>query len=79
MAEGLYFSCTNIFTYAAMLGILWYGGSLVLEKSLTTGQLTSFMLYAMQMTGNSSAISYAINSLVTALGVAEKLFSYVDY
>jgi len=37
VAEGGYFSCTNIFTYAAMLTILWYGGSLVLKNELSTG------------------------------------------
>ena len=48
--ESCYFVTTNVFTYAAMLAILWYGGSLAVNKEITTGELTAFMLYSMQLT-----------------------------
>ena len=35
--------------YAAMVSILWFGGNMILQGSLTVGRLTSFLSYVLQV------------------------------
>lgn len=79
MVESVYYTLTNIFDYLAMMVILWYGGSQVLNNKITVGQLTSFMLYCTFLQQNSSAVSFSINNILVAIGVAQNLFKYSEY
>lgn len=74
-----FFSITQLITYGIILVVCWYGGYLIVNDEITSGELTSFMLYAMFLSQSSNAISWGLNSLITAVGAAEKLFGYLDY
>ena len=37
IVESIYYTITNIFDYLAMIVILWYGGSQVLNNNVTVG------------------------------------------
>lgn len=62
----------------AILGVLWCGGTMVMNKELTAGELTSFSLYTITMSVGLLSTGGTINMLVTAVGVAENLFKIMD-
>lgn len=77
--EALLFSFIMLIINAAILIVLWYGGILVIHSQMTSGQLASFIFYALFLAGSSSAVASAMNQLVTASGVCERLFELMDY
>ena len=64
--------------FCTILGVLWYGGYLVLENDLSLGDLTSFILYTINMSTSLLMVGGQINLVITAIGVSEKLFQMID-
>lgn len=77
--ESFFFSLIIVLINVAVLVVLWYGGSLVLKAELSSGQLASFIFYALFMASSSTAITSAITQLITASGVCERIFELMDY
>lgn len=40
---------TVIIVYGCVLGVLWYGGSMVINEDLSVGDLSSFILYTLAL------------------------------
>ena len=59
----------------AILLVLWYGGTLVRSGELTTGSLTSFMLYTLTVAMAFAFISSLYGDFMQALGASGKLES----
>jgi ABC-type bacteriocin/lantibiotic exporter with double-glycine peptidase domain len=53
--------------YLAMLLVLWYGGTLVIEKRLSPGTLTAFLLYTIYIATGLSVLSGLISEWLTAV------------
>jgi ABC-type bacteriocin/lantibiotic exporter with double-glycine peptidase domain len=49
LTQGGFAGVVGLLGYAAILCVLWYGGMLVCRNELTTGRLTSFMLYSVSV------------------------------
>jgi len=79
LTESLMISSVMLIINAAILVVLWYGGVLVLRSEMTSGELTSFVFYALFLAGSSSMVASAMTQLVTASGVCERLFELMDY
>ncbi|EGR30239.1 hypothetical protein IMG5_137140 [Ichthyophthirius multifiliis] len=82
IANALFFTIQNTFiSNIGILIILWYGGSIVAEQTgdLSSGDLASFILYSTSLATNSSAISYGISSIVSAMGALERIFEMLNY
>ena len=62
----------------AFAAILYFGGSLVLEGSLSTGTLTSFLLYAMRIGAAMAGLAATFTSLSAAVGATERVFQLLD-
>ena len=57
--------------------VLFYGGKLVIEKSLSPGDLVSFMLYQQSLSAQFNTIGSIWTGIAGALGAAEKVFRLV--
>lgn len=67
--------------FLAMLGLvamMWWGAHSVFEGSVTTGQLTQFMIYTLMATNSLTSISEVLGSLQTVAGATERLIELLD-
>ena len=62
----------------AVLGVLGYGGSLVLAGTITAGDLTGFVLYSFLMAGNLSALTALYGDGVRAMAASNRVFEILD-
>ena len=51
---------------------------LYLGRSLTVGELTSFVLYTITLTTGLTSVSGLMNQVVSAMGVCESIFEIMD-
>ncbi|MGE3066182.1 MAG: ABC transporter transmembrane domain-containing protein [Hyphomicrobiaceae bacterium] len=58
---------------ASVVGILWFGASLVVSNSMTGGRLGQFVLYALLAAGAVAELSEVWGELAQAAGAAERL------
>ena len=61
-------------TIVALVGMVWWGAKSVSEGSVSTGQLTQFMIYALMATNAFTLMSEVLGSLQTVSGATERLF-----
>ncbi len=57
----------------AVATVLWFGGQKVITGSLSAGELSSFVFYAVLVAGSTGAISEVIGDLQRAAGAVERL------
>ena len=67
-----------IFGNGLVLGVLYYGGHLVITGDLSIGGLTSYVLYTITLTVGITSASAVLNQIISALGVCEKIFEIID-
>ncbi len=74
----LFTSAVTFAGYAAVALVLWYGGRLVVEGSMTVGDLTSFILYTLLVAFSFGAIGSLWADFMRATGAAERVFDLMD-
>jgi ATP-binding cassette, subfamily B, bacterial MsbA len=72
--RGLFFGAITFATFAGCLAVLWQGGRLVLEGSLTAGALVSFLLYTVYVAGSVGALAGYFTGYQEAVGAATRVF-----
>ena len=65
--------------FGAIVLMLWVGGRLVLEGSLTPGDLVAFLLYAVTIAGAIMSLAGFWGNLQEAAGAAERIFEFIEY
>jgi ATP-binding cassette subfamily B protein len=75
---GAFMGVASFAAYAAAALVLWYGGRLVSEGSLTVGGLTSFLVYTLLVGLSLGGLSDLWAELNTASGAAAKVFELLD-
>jgi ATP-binding cassette, subfamily B (MDR/TAP), member 10 len=68
----------HISSQGAVLCVLGYGASLVLEGAITAGDLTGFVIYSLLMAGNLSSLSSIYSDLVRAVAASNRVFAILD-
>lgn len=63
---------------AAILGVLGMGGSMVLENSITAGDLTGFVMYSLLMSGNLSSLTSIYGDMVRAMAASTRVLELID-
>jgi ABC-type multidrug transport system fused ATPase/permease subunit len=63
---------------AAILGVIGYGGSLVLDGSISAGDLTGFVMYSLILAGNLSGLTSVYSDLVRAMAASNRVFAILD-
>jgi subfamily B ATP-binding cassette protein MsbA len=74
-------SLTGTVTFAAfgaVVVVLWEGGRLVLDGSLTPGTLVAFLLYAVTISGAVTSLAGFYGNLNEAAGAARRIFEILD-
>ncbi|TKR93709.1 hypothetical protein L596_008119 [Steinernema carpocapsae] len=63
---------------AILVGVLFYGGHLVLSDRMEGKSLITFLLYQMQLGENLYNLGYVFTGLMEAVGASRKVFEYMD-
>lgn len=63
---------------AAVLAVLGYGASMVLEGTITAGDLTGFVMYSLLLAGNLSSLTSVYSDLVRAMASSQRILSILD-
>lgn len=64
--------------YAAIAGVLWFGGNMLVEGTISIGELTSFLLYTLTVAFSLAALSSLYEDFMKALGASERVFELMD-
>ena len=76
--RGFFMALIMFVSFAALAGILWFGGNEVLSGRLSPGQLFSLPLCIILATGPVSALSGLYAQLQESSGAARRLFEILD-
>lgn len=63
---------------AAILGVIGYGGTIVLDGTISAGDLTGFIIYSLLLAGNLSNLTAVYSDLVRALAASNRIFDILD-
>jgi ATP-binding cassette, subfamily B, bacterial MsbA len=74
VTRGLFFSLIGFATYTGSVVVLWMGGRMVLDGSLTAGTLVSFLLYAGTAANAVGGIGHLWSAYQEATGAAGRVF-----
>ncbi len=66
------------FSFGSIAIVLWFGGHLVLDGKMTSGELSSFIFYSILSATSLVAISQVMGQLQTASGATERLFELLQ-
>ena len=76
--RAMLFGVVGFVAFAAVVGVLWQGGRLVLENVLTPGALVSFLLYAITVAAAVGSLASLFGSYQEAIGAAQRVFELLD-
>ena len=68
----------SLLGYGAVAVILWFGGSMVMEGTMSAGELTAFLLYTFLVAFALGALSGLWTDFMKASGSAERVFHLLD-
>ncbi len=68
----------NLIANLGMIGVLWYGGRLVISGELTMGALVAFMMYVSQVIAPVRQLGMIIPAVAIASAAAERVFDVLD-
>jgi ATP-binding cassette subfamily B protein len=74
----LFLPVVEVFTSVALALILWYGGGEVVQRSMTIGTITAFMLWARRFFRPIQDLSEKYNLLQGAMASSERIFALLD-
>ena len=68
----------QVVVFASVIGILWFGGNMVHEGTLTVGKLTSFMTYSFQILMSLMMLSMVLMMMSRAVASAERIIEVLE-
>ncbi|CAD8175805.1 unnamed protein product [Paramecium pentaurelia] len=79
--NGCYQASSALFTQLGSLIVLWYGGKLAMNNTaeLSAGDLTTIVLYSIQLSTSSSNISESFAKIVSATGAFEGVLDMLKW
>ncbi|KAI1097037.1 hypothetical protein F5B19DRAFT_435588 [Rostrohypoxylon terebratum] len=76
--DASYFSGTSWMGNMTIIGLLWFGGNLVRDGIMTTGDLTTFVMYAFWAGGGLFGVANFYSELMKGVGAATRIFELQD-
>jgi ABC transporter fused permease/ATP-binding protein len=64
--------------YGAIAVVLWFGGNMLVDGTISIGELTSFLLYTLTVAFSLGALSGLYEDFMKALGASERVFELMD-
>jgi len=78
MGHGGFIGVVGGLGQVTVVGLLWYGGELVLTGEMTAGRLITFMMYAINMGGSLAVFAGLFSAFMDALGASSRTFDIID-
>ncbi len=78
VAHAIYYPVVDILSNLAVAGILWWGGTSVLQGRLTAGVVVAFILYAQRFFRPIQDLSEKYNLMQSAMASSERIFKLLD-
>ncbi|XP_011009427.1 PREDICTED: ABC transporter B family member 25-like [Populus euphratica] len=75
---GLFFGGLNAASTLSVIIVVIYGANLTITGSMTTGALTSFILYSLTVGGSISGLSGLYTTAMKAAGASRRVFQLLD-
>lgn len=79
VARALLTGTVTLTAFGAIVLVLWEGGRLVLDGTLTPGTLVAFLLYAVTIAGAVTSLASFWGNLQEASGAARRIFDLLDH
>ncbi|OTB05263.1 hypothetical protein M426DRAFT_320078 [Hypoxylon sp. CI-4A] len=76
--DAAYFSGTSWMGNMTIIALLWFGGNLVRDGIMTTGDLTTFVMYAFWAGGGLFGVANFYSELMKGVGAATRIFELQD-
>lgn len=73
-----FFGILTFCAFGGVVAVLWQGGRLVLEGTLTAGALVSFLLYALYVAGAVGSLGSLFGAYQEAVGAARRTFDLLE-
>ena len=64
--------------YGAIAAVLWFGGTMLVDGTISIGELTGFLLYTLTVAFSLGALSSLYEDFMKALGASERVFELMD-
>lgn len=78
LAYGLFGGGIGGVATLSFVAIVWYGGTLVISGEITSGVLTSFLLYSLTIGGALAGLAGLFGDLMKAVGANDRVFQLLD-
>ncbi|QGU32391.1 ABC transporter transmembrane domain-containing protein [Thermochromatium tepidum] len=78
LASALLSAIATLLTFGAIGVVLWIGGHRVLEGTLSGGELSAFLFYAIVVAGAVGSLSDLIGQLLRGAGASERLIELLE-
>ncbi|KNC83468.1 hypothetical protein SARC_04277 [Sphaeroforma arctica JP610] len=76
--QGLFLGCSFFIGNGVLLTVVGLGGNMVINNTLSVGQLTAFCLYAGMLSGSVSEVTESASGILRAQGSASRLFQLLE-
>ena len=76
--RALFTSSVTFVAFGTLAFVLWQGGRLVLDGTLSAGELVSFLLYTLTVAGAIGTFTGLYSQLQEALGASRRIFELLD-
>uniref|UniRef100_A0A7S2V8Y6 ATP-dependent transporter ycf16 n=1 Tax=Entomoneis paludosa TaxID=265537 RepID=A0A7S2V8Y6_9STRA len=76
--QALFDGSVHVAANGAILCVLGYGGSLVMQGSITAGDLTGFLMYSLLLAGNVSSLSSSFTEFSKAVAGFDRIMDIMD-
>ena len=78
LAYGSFSGAMYLLANAALIGVLFYGGRLVLQAQLSVGDLLSFVMYTIALAASMGMITSLFSDFMKAVGASKRVFDLID-
>lgn len=78
VTEGVFYAGSFFLSQGALVLVMLLGGKMVMTGAITPGNLTSFCMYALALTGNTAEMTEAAGGFMKAQGAGARLFNLLN-
>jgi subfamily B ATP-binding cassette protein MsbA len=76
--RGVFFGVITFCAFGGVVAVMWQGGRLVLDGTLTPGSLVQFLLYAITVAASVGALASLFGSYQEAVGAVKRVFELLE-
>ncbi|MCX2744585.1 ABC transporter transmembrane domain-containing protein [Mangrovivirga sp. M17] len=76
--QGLFVSFIIFFLMGGIIGVIWYGATLVQDGVISMGDLTSFVFFTAFMGGSIAGIGNILTQIQRSVGASERVLEIID-